>query len=404
MPDSPVGVIAAANDAAAASGRERLMIPGPCELHPREQEILAAPVEAHYGRRWAACMRQILADLTVLLGADRTYLLPGSGSAALDAAMFAMFEPGQRVVVVDSGYFGSRLQAMARRHGLDVRPAPCEPGRPVDPGRVAELLPGSHGVIVTHVESATGVRHPVGELAALAGAAGAAIMVDAVAAVGGERIDMTKLGIDALVTASQKGLAGAPGLSVLALTEGGRQRVASRSRLSPSWYLDLATWDAAAQDSPDREPHPVTMPTNLVRVLASSVRRILAAGVDSWVDGRERLARECRSGLRQLGLRLPADEECAANLVVVATDPRADAVRAHLADRARIIVSEGLPPFADNALRIGLLGRTATSAMVTVLLSEIETALRGTATRKTSQELKCQAASEDSQWDQAVAS
>ncbi len=187
---------------------------------------------------------------------------------------------------------------------------------------------------------------------------------------------MTRMGVDALVTASQKGLAGAPGLGVLALTDRGRQRVASRSRRSPSWYLDLATWDQAMQESPDFEPHPVTMPTSLVRVLASSVRRIRTVGIDTWVDGRKRLARECRAGLRQLGMRLPADDEYAANLVVVAAHPRADAVRAHLADRAGIIVAEGLPPFADDVLRIGLLGRTATRPMVAVLLREIETALR----------------------------
>jgi alanine-glyoxylate transaminase / serine-glyoxylate transaminase / serine-pyruvate transaminase len=363
--------------AAALAGREeRLMIPGPCQLDPREQEILAAPLEAHYGPRWAACMHQVLADLTGLLGADRTYLLPGSGSTALDAALFNMFEPGQRVVIVDSGYFGSRLQAMARLHGLEVRPARCEPGRPVDPDRVAELLPGSHGVVVTHVETATGVRHPVAQLAAMAAAADAVTVVDAVSAAGGERIDMKRMGVDALVTASQKGLAGAPGLGVLALTERGRQRVASRSRRSPSWYLDLATWDRAMQESPDIEPHPVTMPTSLVRVLASSVRRIRAVGIDTWVDGRERLARECRAGLRQLGMWLPTDDEYAANLVVVAVHPRAGAVRAHLADRAGIVVAEGLPPFADDALRVGLLGRTATRGMVAELLREIEAALR----------------------------
>jgi alanine-glyoxylate transaminase/serine-glyoxylate transaminase/serine-pyruvate transaminase len=184
------------------------------------------------------------------------------------------------------------------------------------------------------------------------------------------------MGIDALVTASQKGLAGAPGLGVLALTERGRQRVASRSGRPPSWYLDLATWDQAAQESPDWEPHPVTMPTSLVRVLASSVRRIRAAGIDTWVDSRERLARECRTGLRRLGIQLTADDEWAANLVVVAAHPRADAVRTQLAERAGIIVSAGLPPFADDALRIGLLGRNATSPMVAELLSEIETALQ----------------------------
>ncbi|HEX9334740.1 MAG TPA: hypothetical protein VF892_02600, partial [Pseudonocardiaceae bacterium] len=147
---------------------EHLMIPGPCRLDPDEQEVLGRPIQPHYGQRWVPRFRRVLDDLGGILGARHTYLLPGSGSAGLDAALFNLFEPGQRVVVVDSGYFGSRLVAMARAHRLEVRVAPCVPGRPVDPARVAELLPGSHGVLVTHVESSTAVRHPVAELAALA--------------------------------------------------------------------------------------------------------------------------------------------------------------------------------------------------------------------------------------------
>lgn len=354
----------------------RLMIPGPCQLDPAEQEILGGQIRPHYGEPWVRGLRQLHDDLATLLGAARTYLLPGSGSAGLDAALFSMFEPGHRVVVVDSGYFGTRLATMARVHGLEVRTARCEPGRPIDPGRVAELLPGCDGLLVTHVETSTGVRHPVAQLAAMARAAGVITVVDAVAAVGAEHIHLTRMGIDALVTASQKGLGGAPGLGIVALSERGGQRVAARSRRSPSWYLDLATWDDAAEESPDWEPHPVTMPTSLVHVLASSVRRICLAGIDAWVDERERLARECREGLRRLGLRLMAGEDCAANMVTVVADPRADAVRAHLAENAGIMVAGGLSPFADDVFRIGLAGRSATRPMVELLLREIDVALR----------------------------
>ena len=356
-------------------GVAHLMIPGPCRLDPADEELLGGPIQPHYGPRWSAYLRQVLDDLAALLGAAHTYLLPGSGSAGLDAALFNVFEPGQRVVVVDSGYFGDRLMAMARAHDLEVRVAPCPPGRPADPGRVAELLPGSHGLLVTQVETATGVRHPVRQLAAAARAAGAVTLVDAIASAGGEHIDMARMGVDALVSASQKGLGGAPGLAVVALSDSGRQRVRSRSRRPRSWYLDLATWDRAAMESPDWEPTPVTMPTNLIHVLGNSVRRIRSCGIEAWIDRRSRLAGECRDGVRRLGLHVPAPEEYAANLVVVVRDPRADVIRARLAE-AGIMVAGGLSPFADGAFRIGLVGRAATGAMVGMLLREIARALR----------------------------
>lgn len=355
---------------------EHLMIPGPCRLDADEQEVLGRPIQPHYGARWVPLYRRVLDDLAGILGARHTYLLPGSGSAGLDAALFNLFEPGQRVVVVDSGYFGSRLMAMARAHGLDVVTAPCVPGRPVDPTRVAELLPGSHGVLVTHVESSTAVRHPVAELAGLARDAGAVILVDAIAAAGGERIDMTRMGIDALVTASQKGLGGAPGLAVVAFTDRGKQRVDSRSCRPPTWYFDLARWDSAVAECPGLEPTPVTMPTTLVEVLGSSVARIATVGIDSWLDRRELLAVECRAGLRRLGLRVVADDEWAANLVVVVADERADAIRAELGANAGIMLGGGMPPFEDNVFRVGLVGRAGTDTMVKMLLEELREVLR----------------------------
>lgn len=363
------------NFAEAGAGVRHLMVPGPCQLGPVEAEILARPIQPHYGPAWAAFTRQVHRDLAVLLGATSIYLLPGTGSAGLDAAVCNLFEPGQRVVVVDSGYFGGRLAEIARAHRLAVRVASCIPGRPVDPAAVAELLPTADGLLVAHVETSTGVRHPVERLAAMARSAGAVTLVDAVASAGGEHLHIERMGIDALVTASQKGLGGAPGLVVVALARRGRQRVESRSSRPSTWFFDLARWDRAAEDSPDWEPTPVTMPTSLVMVLGSSVRRIVTAA-DAWIETRRQLSRHCRDGLRRLGLELPAPDEYAANLVVVAGHPHADALRAHLADAAGIMVGAGLRPFSDNTLRIGLVGRSATSPMVDLLLHEIEQALK----------------------------
>jgi len=353
---------------------EHLMIPGPCRLDPDEEAILAAPIAPHYGAAWMTIYAKVLDDLAHLLGAEHAYLLPGSGSAGLDAAVFNLFEPGQTVVAVDSGYFGSRLVEMARVHGLDVRVVPCVPGLPVDPALVAEQLPGAHGLLVTHVETSTGVRHPVELLAKLAHDAGAVIMVDAISAAGGEHIHMAHMGIDALVSASQKGLGGAAGLAVVALTAGGRDRIRARSTPPPTWYLDLTRWDHAARECHGMEPTPVTVPTTLIQVLGSSLARIRAMGVDTWLREYEQLAADCRAGVRELGLRVAVPDEYAANMVVVVTDPRADAVRARLAANG-IMLGGGLRPLEDNTFRIGLVGRSASPDMVKMVLQEIGQAL-----------------------------
>lgn len=353
-----------------------LMIPGPCRLDPRDAEILGRPVRPHYGAGWVGAFRTAIDDLSSLLGAGHVYLMPGSGSAGLDAAMFNLFEPGQRVVVPDSGYFGRRLIEMARVHQLDVRVVPCVPGRPVEPGRIAEALPGCHGVALTHVETATGVRHPVEQVASLARENGALTLVDAVASAGGERIDLEATGVDAVVTASQKGLGGAPGLAVVALGSGGHQAVNARSTRPPTWFYDLARWDAAAIESPDWEPTPVTMPTGLVLALAGSLARMRDAGFDVWLDERAAVAQHCRDGLTNLGFEVVGAAGHAARLVVVALGATADQTRQRLARDHGIMIAGGLVPFEENAFRVGLVGAGGTREMVDLLLDRISEAGR----------------------------
>lgn len=335
--------------------------------------ILGSQLMAHYGEVWPSIHAEVVASVGQVLGCrdPEPYLLPGTGSAAFDAALFNLFEPGQRVVVPDTGYFGARLVEMARAHRLEVVEVPVDVGAPVSSERVADALTrGAHGLLCVHVETSTGVRHPVEELAALAGQAGAAYVVDAIASAGGEALSVDELGADAVVTASQKGLEAPPGIGVVALSQRGRERVEGRSSPCPSWYFDLARWERHRREDA-WEPHPVTMPTNVLVAMLASARRLVAEGLDRVVTRRSELARRCRAGLAELGLEPVPAPGCEANLVVAAwaDDPAGLAERA--ARRARIMVARGLGPTEGRAIRVGLVGRFATEATVDRLLAAL---------------------------------
>ena len=58
-----------------------------------------------------------------------------------------------------------------------------------------------------------------------------------------------------------------------------------------SWYLDLKVWDQYRDEWGAWHPHPVTMPSNLILALASSIMRIEEKGVEAWVAQRADLAK-----------------------------------------------------------------------------------------------------------------
>lgn len=352
-----------------------LMIAGPGELHEDELEVLGRQVIAHYGDTWTQIHTDVVAAMGRFLGAaDLPYIVPGTGTTCLDSALFNLFEPGQKVVVPNTGYFGMRLMEMSRQHKLEVVEVPVEVGAAVDPARIAEVARGADGVLTTHVDTATGVRHPIEEIAGAAHEAGAVCMVDGIASVGGELINIDRMNIDCLVTSTQKGLEAPPGLGILVLGPGGRERVESRSERPESWYLDLKVWDWYRKEWGAWHPHPVTMPTNLLMTLASSLARIEEVGLEAWVANRADLAKRCREGLRDLGLDPVPEPGAEANLVVAAWSSDPASIQKHLLDNG-LMISGGLDPTMGKAIRVGLMGRTATPEMVDRVLSLVGEAL-----------------------------
>ncbi len=353
-----------------------IMIAGPGELHKEDLAVLGRQVIAHYGDVWTKVHDETVDALGRLLGAaDRPYLIPGTGTTCLDAAVANIFEEGQKVVVANTGFFGIRLVELARQHRLEVVEVEVEVGAAIDPQAIADVAEGADGIFTVHVETATGVRHPIEEIAKVAQSVGAAYLVDGIASVGGELADVDGYGLAALVTGTQKGLESPPGLGILALGKAGRDRIESRSQRPRTWYLDVENWDWYRKEWGAWHPHPVTMPTNLVLALASSLKRIEEAGLKAWVGARADLAKRCREGLRGLGLEPVAHAGAEANLVVAmwADDPVK--IQKHLLEEVGIMISGGLTPTAGKAIRVGLMGRTATPEMVDRVISGVEAAL-----------------------------
>ena len=356
----------------------QLMIAGPGELHDADLAVLGRQVLAHYGDTWVQLHDETIAALGRVLGASEApYLIPGTGSTCLDAAVFNLFEAGQRVVMAGTGFFGTRLMELAHAHRLDAVEVPVPVGAPADPQAIADEVrrTGAQGILSVHVDTATGVRHPVEEIAAVAQETGTIYMVDAIASAGGEALSVDDMGIDCVVTGTQKGLEAPPGLGIIALGERGRARVEARSERPDSWYLDLHTWDWYRREWGAWHPHPVTMPTNLVAALAASLGRIEDTGLQAYVEQRADLAKRCREGLRDLGLEPVPDAGAEANLVVAAWADDPASIQRHLLDEG-IMISGGLTPTAGKAIRVGLMGRTATEEMVDRVIAGVGAALR----------------------------
>ena len=160
------------------------------------------------------------------------------------------------------------------------------------------------------------MRHPVADVVHVARDQDAILVVDAIASVGVEEVAVDGNGIDAIVTASQKGLECPAGLAIVALGSRARSLVESR-RLAFVLVLRFTNWDRARRESFGWEPSPVTLPTSLVLSVMMNAERIVQTGLSARVLERTRLRRRLVAGLEKLSLRPIAIRSSRSNLVTV---------------------------------------------------------------------------------------
>lgn len=98
------------------------------------------------------------------------FIIAGSGTLAMEIAICNLVEHGDKVLVIDHGYFGARMAAVAQRYTGDVITLTAPLGGVVQPEQVEEVLHRERVKVmaVTHVDTSTGVRADVKKLAALA--------------------------------------------------------------------------------------------------------------------------------------------------------------------------------------------------------------------------------------------
>ena len=360
--------------------RYRLMIPGPVEVAPEVLAAMAEPLVAHYGEEWTAFYKETIRLLQKVFRTEGdVFLLVGSGSAGVDAALGSALAPAGKVLIPQNGFFGERLAEIARTYVLDVTTVKFPLGQAYDLERIEDVLRGGsfQAVAAVHCETSTGVLNPIRELAELCRRYPVVLIVDAISSLAIDPLEMDNWGIGICVSASQKGLESPPGLALVAVAPQAWEVIERNRR--PGWYLNLKVWREYTEKWGDWHPHPITQAVNNVRALRVGVERILSEGLEArWSRHRE-VAERLRKGLRDLGLKLFVPDEIASHGVtsVVAPNGKASELLAYLRERYALLLAGSLGELRGKVFRIGHMGPTADQEAIDYVLCALSSTLRG---------------------------
>src|SRR5512135_2917856 len=141
--------------------RTLLMIPGPIEFEPDVLAALGAPTTSHVAANFIEIFGQALEKTRrIFLSNDgQPFVLAGSGTLAMDTAVANVIEPGNKALVINTGYFSDRMATILERYGAQVTQVTASVGGRPSIEEAAAALQSDHFKVmaITHVDTSTAV-------------------------------------------------------------------------------------------------------------------------------------------------------------------------------------------------------------------------------------------------------
>jgi alanine-glyoxylate transaminase/serine-glyoxylate transaminase/serine-pyruvate transaminase len=311
--------------------------------------------------------------------AAQPVVVAGSGTLAMEIGLANLIEPGDRVLILESGVFGGRFRAIAERNGAEVHVASAPLGRPIDPDQARAAIEAVRPkvVTITHVDTSTGVKVDVESLSRLARERDALVVVDGVCSIAAEEFHGDAWGVDVALTASQKAIGAPPGLAIVTVGERARAALENRRTSFPGYFTDLRQWLPVMESYEGGAPGYFGTPAvTMLAMLYTALEELSTEPMPERVARHARIAGAFKAGVANLGLDNVAAPEANASTLTVVRNPEGvgdelvDAVRAEGVTIARAIH----PELRGRSFRVGHMGICG-PAEILITLGALERAL-----------------------------
>ena len=339
--------------------KKMVMIPGPTPVVKSIQEQMGREVQAFGDPRFIADYKTLIDELSVILNCSgQAFPLAGTGTLGMEMAVANVTKAGDDVLLVSHGFFGDRFIDICERKGLKLDVISAEWGQIVPVTEIdAKLAQKKYtAIIVTHVDTATGVCAPIAEIGAMLKKYPDTIyIVDGVAATAGEFTDFDAMNIDILFTGSQKAFGVSPGMFILWASQKALAKRKSLGATIPEYFVDFEKW-LPVMESPAK--YFATPPINLVWALMEAVRIIKAEGVKASYERHLKNARAMQAALTALGFKVLAHEQHRAVTLSNLVYPQGldDLTFRNTVYEEGMTVAGGLGPYAGKMFRLGHMG------------------------------------------------
>ena len=343
-------------------GRHFLHIPGPTPLPDRVLRAMDTPIIDHRGPEFAKLTKRCLDGIkTIFKTTNPVIIYTATGTGAWEAALVNTLSPGDRILMVETGQFGTLWKNMAAKFGLQPEFISTDWRVGADPAAIEAKLREDKkheikAVCFLHNETATGCLSPVAEIRKAIDRANhpALLMVDAISSLASTDYRHDEWGVDVSISGAQKGLMLPPGMSFHAVSDKALE-AAKKSKLPKSFWA----WDEMIAMNKNGF-FPYTPATQMLQGLAEAIDMLHEEGMENVFARHDRLAEATRRAVRTWGLeilcRYSKYYSPTVTGVLLPEGHNADAFRNLALERFNISYGTSFGPFVGRYFRIGHLG------------------------------------------------
>src|SRR2546429_3420180 len=228
---------------------DKLFTPGPVEVSAKTLAAFARPMIGHRGEDFKNLYRAIYPGLQKLFGTKQpVFLSTSSAWGVMEASVRNLVDRG--VLNCMCGAFSDKWFDVSKRCGKAAEALQVPWGSPIRAEQVdARLASGQFDALtLIHNETSTGVMSPLAEIAALKKKyPDVMFIVDAVSSLSATKIEFDALGIDVLLTGTQKALALPPGMALFACSPAALAR--ATTRMDRGYYFDFVDFQKNAEQN-----------------------------------------------------------------------------------------------------------------------------------------------------------
>ncbi len=298
----------------------------------------------------------ILQDL--LHSSGPAYILSGEGILGLEAACASLTELGDRVLVLDNGIFGKGFADFVNIYGGEPVLFTSDYQKPIDADELKAFLEKDSDfkyATIVHCDTPSGVINDVSKICPLLAEYGILSVVDSVAGMFGEYVNVDESKIDILCGGSQKALSAPAGLTMLWVSEKALAAMENRKTPIASFYANILTFKTYYED----QWFPYTMPISDIHGLRAAVDNVKAE--PDIIDRHAKIAAATRAAVEKAGLQLYLKDGYSNTVTVIevpegVTDAQ---ILSTLRDKYGILISGCFDVLAGKVVRIGHMGENA---------------------------------------------